>query len=124
MATPQVENGQFMDKIPKSVDKWPQKGHNTCMIDSAAAKPSRHARWNHKRHRIYMDANLKALCDLACAENQTNFSAFLQRCTRSYVRRNLTRLRARLALLPESEQARLDRMLRAAFKKLKRAYDQ
>lgn len=86
--------------------------------------PSRHARWEHKRHRIYMDANLKSLCDLACAENHTTFSAFLQRCTRSYVRRNLSRLRSRLALLPKSERARLTRMLLAAFQKIKRASHQ
>lgn len=74
-------------------------------------------KWAGNRHRLYMDADLKALCDLACKAGHITFSTLLQRAARKYVRHKARDLRKRLAALPPEEQARLSEALQTLFTK-------
>lgn len=74
-------------------------------------------KWQGNRHKLYMDATLKALCDIACADAGITFSALIQKAAKRYVRTKAGGLRRKLAALPAEEQARLLSSLNDLFLK-------
>ena len=77
-------------------------------------------KWAANRHRVYMDAALKTLCDLACQDGRISLSTLLQRAARRYVRMKADGLHQRLAQLPTEEQTRLNPLLETLLKKDRR----